>query len=144
MNKSKLTNIIFNALEPKLTASAHCDIPCGIYNPIAAEIAAETVTKMMNLIADLADTSSKESLNSIARYIDIKEKNAEIVKHEIRIIWGDYFKPPHLEKYPDLHEKTWNIMKTASSCRVGINIDDATKLQSQVSDFDKIFWDSKK
>ncbi|MFB0901138.1 MAG: superoxide dismutase [Ni], partial [Dehalococcoidia bacterium] len=88
MNKSKLTNIIFNALEPKLTASAHCDIPCGIYNPIAAEIAAETVTKMMNLIADLADTSSKESLNSIARYIDIKEKNAEIVKHEIRIIWG--------------------------------------------------------
>ena len=142
--KYNLINKIIVKIQPKTIVFAHCDIPCGIYDPKAAEVAAETVEKMMALIADLGEINSKEAMNSFARYVDVKEKHAEIDKHEIRIIWGDYFKPPHLEQYPDLHDKTWNILKTASACRVGTNIDDAKKLREQVADFANIFWESKK
>ena len=142
--KYNLINKIIVKMQPKTIVFAHCDIPCGIYDPKAAEVAAETVEKMMALIADLGEINSKEAMNSFVRYVDVKEKHAEIVKHEIRIIWGDYFKPPHLEQYPDLHDKTWNILKTASACRVGTNIDDAKKLREQVADFANIFWESKK
>jgi nickel superoxide dismutase len=144
MKKNNLFNKVILNFIPKTTAFAHCDIPCGIYDPKAAETAAETVEKMMTLIADLGETNSKDALNSMARYVDVKEKHAEIVKHEVRIIWGDYFKPPHLEQFPDIHDKTWNILKTASACRVGTSLDDAKKLREQVAEFAKIFWETKK
>ena len=79
--KYNLINKIIVKMQPKTIVFAHCDIPCGIYDPKAAEVAAETVEKMMALIADLGEISSKESMNSFARYVDVKEKHAEIVKH---------------------------------------------------------------
>src|SRR4051812_48303923 len=99
---------------PAEDASAHCDIPCGIYDPHAAQIAALTVIRMEQLIQNLAkpdDGASKEQmdayLNSVTRYIAVKEEHAIICKREVLIIWTDYFKPEHLEKNPDLHTLVW-------------------------------------
>ena len=108
-------------LRPRAIAYAHCDIPCGIYDPKAAQTAAETVEKMMTLISELpaageGPAAQVEWHQALARCVATKEQHAELVKHEVRVIWGDYFKPPHLEAYPDLHAKVWNIMKRASAC----------------------------
>ena len=94
-------------LAPTTAARAHCDIPCGIYDPHEAETAALTVSKMVELIDGLEgnDTGTR---NKLARYVKVKEEHAEIVKREVHIIWADYFKPEHLEKYPDLHDEVWN------------------------------------
>ena len=64
-------------------------------------------------------------------------------KHELRIIWGDYFKPEHLEKYPDLHEVFWNAAKLASTCKQTVSSESATDLVNSVDKIATIFWESK-
>tara|TARA_B100000745_G_C20075899_1_gene367443 strand:+ start:463 stop:942 length:480 start_codon:yes stop_codon:yes gene_type:complete len=121
-------------------AYAHCDIPCGIYDPHLAQIAALTTVRMNQLIEDL-DSAGKDA--KLSRYITVKEESAELCKHELRIIWGDYFKPEHLEKYPDLHTHFWNAMKAASKVRQEINKAAAEDLLVSVKEISKIFWDTK-
>ena len=128
---------------------AHCDIPCGIYDPHQAQLAALTVVRMNQLIDALelppADDKAGRAkyANSISRYVTVKEEHAEIVKKEVRVIWGDYFKPEHLEKNKDLHTNVWNILKLASKCRQEVNMDAAQELLASVQKFAEAFWDSK-
>ncbi|MDP6606778.1 MAG: superoxide dismutase, Ni [Dehalococcoidia bacterium] len=130
-----IQTVVQRLLRPAETAYAHCDIPCGIYDPGTAQLAAESVEKMMTLMAD-GDASD---INSQARYIAIKELNAEAVKHEVRIIWGDFMKPPDLATTPDLHDVVWEIMRLGSACRQGTNVDDAKALRAKVDEFAGIF-----
>lgn len=133
---------------PVKTAYAHCDIPCGIYDPHNAQLAAHTVIRMTSLINDLkkeADTDSakKKFVYTLSRYTKVKDEHAEIVKHEIRILWGDYFKEEHLKTYPNLHNLVFKIMKLASQARQEINIDVANKLLENVHEIAEIFWKTK-
>lgn len=130
-------------IRPQTVAHAHCDIPCGIYDPKAAQTGAETVEKMMTLIADLGQPDSTAKANSFARYVAVKEQHAELVKHEVRVIWGDYIKPPMVERYPDIHEKVWRIMQLGSACRQGTDLADAQALRAAVDEFAEIFWATK-
>jgi nickel superoxide dismutase len=141
---------LLNRLFPVEEAHAHCDIPCGIYDPHLAQIAAQTVVRMNQLIEGLprpgADAGKEERdrySNSLARYIAVKEEHAELCKHEVRIIWGDYFKPEHVEKHPDLHSTVWNIMKLASKNRQEVNMQAAQDLLAEVQKFAEVFWDTK-
>jgi nickel superoxide dismutase len=141
---------LLNRLFPVEEAHAHCDIPCGIYDPHLAQIAAQTVVRMNQLIEGLprpgADASKEERdrySNSLARYIAVKEEHAELCKHEVRIIWGDYFKPEHLEKHPELHSMVWNIMKLASKSRQEVNMQAAQELLAEVQKFAEVFWATK-
>ena len=125
---------------------AHCDIPCGIYDPIAAKIAAQTVLKMVVKMGalDLSGGVTKvEQPNGIARLIRVKEDHAEIVRNEIDILWHDYFKPEHLGKYPDLHELFWNAAKLASTCKQTVSSDSAKDLVDSVDKIATIFWETK-
>ena len=126
--------------------NAPCDIPCGIYDPISAKIAAQTVLKMaVRLEAlDLSGGVTKvEQPNGVARLIRVKEDHAEIVRNELDILWHDYFKPEHLEKYPDLHEVFWNAAKLASTCKQTVSSESATDLVNSVDKIATIFWESK-
>lgn len=141
---------LVDRLSPPEAVHAHCDIPCGIYDPHQAQIAAQTVVRMHQLIGDLAHPdpgSGKEGhdafVNSLARYIAVKEEHAELCKHEVRVIWGDYFKPEHLEKYPDLHSTVWNIMKLGSKVRQTVDMKAAEDLLAEVQKFAEMFWASK-
>lgn len=141
---------LVDRLSPPETVHAHCDIPCGIYDPHLAQIAAHTVVRMHQLIADLAHPepgSSKEEhdkyLNSFSRYVAVKEEHAELCKHEVRVIWGDYFKPDHLEEHPDLHSVVWNIMKLGSKVRQNVDMQAAQDLLAEVQKFAEIFWATK-
>jgi nickel superoxide dismutase len=127
-------------------AKAHCDIPCGIYDPITAQIAAVTVVRMMDLMADLeskAGEKGKDYQNSMSRYIEVKEEHAEKAKHDIRVIWGDYIKPVHLEKYPELHGIVHQIMMTGSKSRQTADRQAALDLVEQINKFAEIFWATK-
>ena len=129
---------------PLYEAEAHCDIPCGIYDPIAAKIAAQTVLKMVMRIQSLDDPgASAAALNSASRYVTVKEEHAELTKHELDILWHDYFKPEHLEKYPDLHTTFWNATKLASANKQGVDLDAAKSLVDSVDKIAEIFWATK-
>jgi nickel superoxide dismutase len=132
-------------LEPATTVYAHCDVPCGIYDPHAAELAARTVARMVELIGGLpTDNPSAADRAKLVRCVMIKEQHAEIVKHEIQVIWSDYFKPEHLERYPDLHDRTWKILKLASKNKQNIDAAAAAELEAAVKEFADIFWSTKK
>lgn len=127
-------------------AEAHCDIPCGIYDTAPALISALTVVRMVDLMAELQSNKSADDLeyqNKMSRCIQQKEEHAELVKHEIRIIWGDYFKAPQLEKFPQTHELVHKIMMQGSKCRQGTSREDAVTLVGLVNEFAEIFWATK-
>ena len=129
--------------------SAHCDIPCGIYDPITAKIAAQTVLKMVLRIQALgypeggSDAEHTTYRNSLNRYVAVKEQHAQLVKHEIDILWHDYFKPEHLEKYPSLHTSVWETTKLASTNKQGVDVDSAKKLVESVDSIAETFWATK-
>ena len=129
-------------LAPTTTARAHCDIPCGIYDPHEAEVAARTVARMVELIGGIEGTDV-EAQNKFARCVRVKEEHAEKVKREVQIIWSDYFKPEHVEKYPDLHDKVWKLLKLAGKNKQSVDAAAAAQLEASVKEFSDIFWATK-
>lgn len=135
---------------PARIAYAHCDVPCGIYDPHLAQIAAHTVIRMNMLIGELPKLTPEltpeqrqEALHKLNRYIATKEESAELCKKEVRILWGDYFKPEHLQKYPQLHELVWKVMKLGSKARQEVNMQAAEELLESVNKIAEIFWETK-
>lgn len=126
------------------TAYAHCDVPCGVYETDTMRNAAYTCKVMVQKIKEIVDASDLAHHNSFVRMVMTKEKHAEMVKHEVRILWGDYFKPEHLEAYPDLHDKVWTILKQASTVKQSVDEAQAQKLIDQVLEFAEIFAATKK
>jgi nickel superoxide dismutase len=133
---------LIDRLAPPSSVSAHCDIPCGIYDPHMAQIAALTVVRMNQLIEGLqAEGAARE--NSFGRYVKTKEEHAELCKKELDILWHDYFRPEHLEKYPDLHTKFWNATKLASRNKQNVDKAAAEELLEAVKEIAEIFWATK-
>lgn len=128
------------------TAKAHCDIPCGIYDPIIAQINALTVVRMLDLMNELEGKTTdrnKDYINTLSRYVSVKEEHAEKAKAEIRVIWGDYLKAQHLEKYPNAHALVHRIMQLGSKVRQTTDREQAVQLVEAINEFALIFWDTK-
>jgi nickel superoxide dismutase len=124
-------------------AQAHCDIPCGIYDPSTAQIAALTVVRMMDLMADLAGGESKDTVafhNSMGRYVASKEEHTEKAKHEIRVIWGDYFKKG---THPDIDELVHKIMQLGSKARQTADREAGVAFVEAINEFAEVFWGTK-
>jgi nickel superoxide dismutase len=115
---------------------AHCDLPCGVYDPAQAKIEAQSVKAIMEKY------ESFDEANKV-RAIMIKEERAELVKHHLMVLWADYFKPEHLEKYPDLHDKFWKAIKQASECKHHVEPAEGQKLLEQIDEIAEIFWATK-
>ena len=133
-------------LKPTTTAYAHCDIPCGIYDPTPAKIAADTVAKMVEKINALPLSGNPDlpTRNSLIRMVTVKEQHAEICKKELQVLWSDYFKPEHLEKFPKLHDSFWKALKLASKNKQNIDAAAAADLQAAVKEISDMFYASKK
>lgn len=128
---------------------AHCDGPCGIYDPASARVAAEAVLSMARKLSALEAPEPSnaaaftEYLNTVARYVAIKEDQAELTKRELLVLWTDYFKPKHLADYPDLHEVFWNAAKLCSECKQHASVEYPEKLLEAVKNVHEMFWGSK-
>lgn len=116
---------------------AHCDLPCGVYDPAQALIEAKSVKAIMDKYEGLDEHNKM-------RAVIIKEERAELVKHHLTVLWADYFKPEHLAKYPDLHEKFWLAIKQASECKHHLEPAAGQKLIDQIEEIAQIFWETKK
>jgi len=127
-------------LNPKITVSAHCDLPCGVYDPAQAKIEAQSVKACM----EKYNTSSDPDFKS--RAVSIKEQRSHLVKEHLWVLWTDYFKPPHFEKYPQLHELFNEATKLAGAAGTkGTNdVSVADNLLSKIEEIDSIFWETKK
>jgi len=125
------------------TAKAHCDVPCGIYDPLVAQIAALSVIRMVDLMEGLEKSDSLNYVNSLSRHIATKEVETEKVKHEVRIIWGDFIKAPQVEAYPEIHALVHNIMMLGSANKQHVSKPKALELLDAVNRFAEIFWEIK-
>ena len=123
---------------------AHCDIPCAVYDPYTAQFAALSIVRILDLIEEMDDNpSSKADLTRLARLVSQKEEHASEVKEAIRVIWGDYFKEPQIEKFPEIHDLTHSIMMTASKCKQELSRENGLDLLEKVNRFAEIFWATK-
>lgn len=129
-------------------ALAHCDVPCGVYETDSMKWAVETVMKLNEKILAMKkpanDHEDTEYRNFIVRAVEIKEKYAQICKEQILILWTDYFKPEHLQKYPDLHDLIWKATKQCSTVKRTISIEETKKLKDMIDKIAKIFAETKK
>jgi len=125
--------------------SAHCDIPCKIYDPITAQIAVLTMIRMVDLLEEITakDTLSANDQAQFSRLVAQKEEHGFKVKEEVRVIWGDYIKQPQLEKFPELHDLVHSIMLAASKAKQHIDKEATLDLLAKVNRFAEIFWTTK-
>ena len=136
--------IIKNIFPARMTVSAHCDGPCGVYDPASARIAAEAVLSMTKKILALdPGDHSRAAANSLTRYISIKEEQAQLAKTDLLVLWTDYFKPQHLEQYPDLHDTFWQAAKLCSAVKVEVSLEKAEALMKIINKIHNIFWATK-
>jgi nickel superoxide dismutase len=126
-------------LEPRATAHAHCDLPCGIYDPAQARIEAESVRAICEKYQQNDDPAFR------TRALQIKEERSDLVKHHLWVLWTDYFKPPHFEKYPQLNGLFNEATKLAGAggTKGSTEVATADKLLAKIEDIGKIFWETK-
>lgn len=128
---------------------AHCDGPCGVYDPASARIAAEAAVSMTKKILALTPPAAGDAkamaayLNTLGRYVAIKEEQAHLAKEELLVLWTDYFKPHHLDAYPDLHTTFWKAAKLCSAVKVEVSAVHAQELMDAVQQIHEIFWATK-
>ena len=124
-------------------AHAHCDIPCKIYDPAVSLVAALSVVRLTDILLEMDDLSSLDSQSKLARVVVQKEDEAQKVKDEVNIIWGDYFKEPQLEAFPETHEIVHGIMRLGSKCKQEVSREAAEELLRELNRFVDIFWKTK-
>ena len=137
MNVKSTIERLFSVRE----ASAHCDIPCGIYDPVSAKIAAQTVQKMVLRIEAFEDAGDAASANTMGRYITVKEEHAELCKHELRILWADYTWPG--TDANEIAAKFNSALKLAGQCKQTVSMENAEALVAAVDDIAAVFWGTK-
>ena len=127
-------------LAPTTTARAHCDLPCGVYDPAQARIEAESIKAIIGKVADNDDPDFR------TRAVLIKEQRSELVKHHLWVLWTDYFKPPHFEKYPQLHDLFNQATKLAGAggTKGSTDVAVADELLAKIDEIADIFWETKK
>mgnify|MGYP001158159392 FL=1 len=122
----------------------HCDIPCAVYDPSQAQYSTLSVIRFLDIINEIKDDlDDPENMAKFIRVVAEKESHAKITKDEITTIWGDYFKQPQFEKFPEIHDLTHSIMMDASKCKQSINRENGINLLAGVNRFAEIFWATK-
>ena len=117
-------------LAPTTVVHAHCDLPCGVYDPEQARIEAESCYRIIEKYAANEDATFR------ARAIGIKERQADLVKHHLDVLWHDYFKPEHLSAVPNLHDLFWTANKQVSKVKASIDLADAKRLLELIDEVD--------
>lgn len=120
--------------KPSRVAYAHCDLFCGVYDPAQAMIEARSVLNCCTKYAGSDDPVFRD------RCIIVKEERAELVKHHLSVLWTDFFKPPHLEQFPQLHDLFWNAIKQAGDAKKSMDPAVSEKLIELISEISEIFW----
>ena len=131
--------LLTRLLEPKAVARAHCDLPCGVYDPAQARIEAESVKAIAEKFQQNTDHDYR------TRCLIIKEQRSELVKHHLWVLWTDYFKPPHFERYPQLNQLFNEATKLAGAAGTKGSADPAVaeELLGKIDEISKIFWETK-
>jgi nickel superoxide dismutase len=126
------------------TVYAHCDIPCGIYDPKPSQIAAATVLKMVQKINELVETDAYKNMDvnamaNFSRMVMVKEEHGRKCKDELLVLWTDFFKPEDLTMYPKLHETIWTTTKLISKNKQEVNLEAAEQLVKSVNEIAEMF-----
>jgi nickel superoxide dismutase len=124
-------------LKPRRVVHAHCDLPCGVYDPAQARIEAESVKAIQEKYQASDDPVFRE------RAVMIKEQRADLVKHHLWVLWTDYFKPEHAQRYSNLSDLFWNATKEAGLSKRSEDPAQGQKLLDQIDEIAKIFWETK-
>ena len=137
--------LIERLVRPATVAYAHCDLPCGVYDPAQARIEAESVKAVQQRYQNAEQMrGANQTLEDYrTRALAIKEERANMVKEHLWVLWTDYFTPAHLEKYPQLHDMFWKATKEAGAAKKSQDPEQGQRLLDAIAEIDKVFWETK-
>jgi nickel superoxide dismutase len=124
---------LIDRFAPPRTVHAHCDIPCGVYDPEQARIEAESCYKIIQKYHDSDDPLFRD------RCVIVKEERAQLAKHHLYVLWSDHFKPEHLDDFPNLHEVFWKATKACSQVKRSMDLEPAQQLLDLIDDIDEMW-----
>ncbi len=141
-----IRTLVERLVRPQTVAYAHCDLPCGVYDPAQARIEAESVKAVQERYQNAEQMRGpNQTLEDYrGRALAIKEQRAELVKHHLWVLWTDYFTPAHLEKYPQLHQLFWTATKEAGAAKKSQDPAQGQRLLDAIGEIDKVFWETKR
>lgn len=122
-----------NPFRPVRSVAAHCDLMCGVYDPELARIEAESCYNAIKKYHDSDDEHFRQ------RAVIVKEERAELCKHHLSVLWSDYFKPHHVEEFPQIHDLVWRALKQAGDVKKSLQLEDAENLLNLIDEIDEIF-----
>lgn len=133
----------FLNLIPERFAYAHCDIPCGIYDPYVVQRAAHTIIRMTQLLGEVKRDNETKAEHDIARMTHVKEEHADLLEEELDTLRNDYFKQEHYKEYPNLHDLFVKTLKASGLARQNIDMAAADEVLSGVQEIAEIFYKTK-
>lgn len=132
-----------------MPVAAHCDIPCGIYDPFSALLAARTVHTMATklqalpaLDAGMTPAAARETQHSVARLVAVKEAHAQLCKQELLILWADFFTEEDARRRPELHATVWKAVKLCSHNKQHVDLAGAEQLRDACEAVSALFQDA--
>ena len=142
----RIRSFVARLARPSIVAYAHCDLPCGVYDPAQARIEAESVKAIQERYQNVANFhgANQTPEDYRGRALTIKEQRADMVKHHLWVLWTDYFTPAHLEKYPNLHQLFWTATKEAGAAKKSQDPAQGHRLLDALAQIDTIFWETKR
>ena len=129
---ARVLSLIDRVARPE-TVHAHCDIPCGVYDPEQARIEAESCYKIIQKYQDSDDALFRD------RCVIVKEERAQLAKHHLYVLWSDHFKPEHLDQFPNLHETFWKAAKACSQVKRSMDLEPAQQLLDLIDEIDDMW-----
>jgi nickel superoxide dismutase len=130
--------VLSRLFTPKTVVHAHCDLPCGVYDPAQARIEAESIKMIIQKVGENSDADFR------TRAILIKEQRAEEVKHHLMVLWADFFTKDHFEQFPNLHQLFWDGVHGAGDVKKSTDVAVAEKLLKTIDEIADIFWQTDK
>jgi len=142
----RIRSFVARLTRPSIVVYAHCDLPCGVYDPAQARVEAESVKAIQERYQNAGQFhgANQTLADYQGRALAIKEQRAELVKHHLWVLWTDYFTPAHLEKYPNLHQLFWTATKEAGAAKKSQDPAQGQRLLDAIAEIDKIFWETKR
>ena len=139
----KIVELFLDKISPKNIAYAHCDIPCGIYDPHNAQLAAHTIIRMTQFLQEIKREDETKAEHDVVRVTHVKEQHSNMLEEELETLRNDYFKKEIADKYPKLAGLFDQALKSSAKARTGIDMESAKETLETVMQIAEIFFESK-
>jgi len=125
------------------TASAHCEIPCGIYDDqLRTKLIAEHATTIEKSMKQIMGLSKAEptNYNQLVRWVSNKEKHATKIQHIVSQYFMTQRIKPDQKKYAEKLMVLHKMLIAAMKCKQTTDLAHVKELRAHLKEFETLYF----